>query len=64
MDLTRVLKGYRPGRWVVLNGARTRVVASGSDAAEALARAAKKRTKADGEILLLRVMDPNIVHIF
>jgi hypothetical protein len=65
MDLSRVLKGYKPGRWVVLNGARTKVVASGRDPAEAVARAEKKqKKKKDKQLLLMVVMDSKTVCVY
>ncbi len=64
IDLTHVLKGYRAGRWVVLNHKMTKVIASGRTSAEARDRAAKKRSKNEPPGSLLKIPDPKTVSVY
>jgi hypothetical protein len=59
-DVTKILKGYPPGRWVVFDDAHSRVIADGPSAGEALENA--DRLGESG--ILFRVPDPDTVQIY
>ena len=60
-DLSFVLKKANPGQWVVLNSARSEVIAVSRSASAALAKA---RKSGQSGYLLLKVPDPNTVCIY
>lgn len=62
-NLTRIVKKYRAGDWLVLNQSMTRVLASGRNPKQAAARATRKKI-APRDQFLFRVSGPKVVCIY
>ncbi len=61
LDLNQTLKDQKPGEWVVLNAAMTKVLASSRVADEAISEAEKLSPDEAKDSLLMMVPDPNTV---
>lgn len=64
LDLTHTLKDQKPGEWVVLNAAMTKVLASSKVADEAVSKAEMASPEEARDSLLMMVPDPNTVCIY
>lgn len=62
-NLTRLLRKYRPGEWVVLDQSMTHVLAAGKDPKQAAERALRKKIPPRDQFLF-RVPDPKIACIY
>jgi|CXWL01.1.fsa_nt_gi hypothetical protein len=64
LDLNQALKDQKPGDWVVLNAAMTKVLASSKIAENAISEAERTCPEEARDSLLLMVPDPNTVCIY
>jgi hypothetical protein len=62
VEVSKVLDGYKPGEWVALNKAETRVLLSARGSVERMRQVDAKGLH--DKVVLMMVLDPNVTYLY